>query len=329
MTTSPLRFRQSLAMRLLVALALVALISIAGLGLVAYYSARASLEARVTAQLTSIADLKKEQIITWLAERQGDARSLAVNKLNQDHLTEILSPDVAADRKAALAAFTTDGLVGMQQARTGYKRIVFLDANGTVVLATEPTLVGQPTVHLAAIQEMLSAPEGEFVEDIHLESDMGLITMDFGHVIYAVDLDTGEETEEIIGVAIITVDMGETIYPLIRAWPGMGTTGETLLIRAEGDSTLFLNNLRFEKDAALNLRMPFSSPNAKWGPVVPRVSSRRPTTAPCRCWPPTVTFPVSIGASSLNKMLPRLLRRWTHSRSASGWLREPCFSRYC
>ncbi len=262
-TANPVRFHKSLGARLLAALALIALISIAGLGLVAYSSARTSLEARVTAQLTSIADLKKEQINIWILERRGDARSLAVNKLNQEHLTEILSPDVSADRKAELAAFTTEGLVGMQQARTGYSQIVFVDANGIVVLATEPTLVGQLTIHSTTFQGLLSSSFGEFVEDIHLESDMGLITMDFGHVLHAVDPHTNEETEEIIGAAIITVDMEETIYPLVRAWPGMGTTGETLLIRAEGDSTLFLNNLRFEEDVALNLRVPLASPNAK------------------------------------------------------------------
>ena len=64
--------------------------------------------------------------------------------------------------------------------------------------------------------------------------------MIFAYVLRAVDLDTFEELPTANGVVIIRVRMDETIYPIIRAWPGMGNTGETLLIRADGDATLFI-----------------------------------------------------------------------------------------
>jgi len=256
-------FYKSLGGRLLAALALVALVSVGGLGLAAYLNERAALEAQVAAQLTSVADLKKEQIITWLEERQADVRLLAVNKLNQEHFTELLSPEVSLDRKTEFAAFLADNLIGMQQSRPGYNEITFVDAGGMVVLSTEPALVGQPTQHQVIFAETLAAPEGAFIQDIHFDPQTGLIEMAFGHIINAVDLDTGEEVSEVIGVAFIIVNMDETIYPLIRAWPGMGGTGETLLIRAEGDHTLFLNNLRFNEAAALKLSVSTDSPNAK------------------------------------------------------------------
>ena len=89
-------FFEGLSGRLLIALAFVALISVGGLGLAAYLNQRAALETQVKAQLTSIADLKKEQIVTWLQERQADVELLAINKLNQDHFTQILSPEIDA-----------------------------------------------------------------------------------------------------------------------------------------------------------------------------------------------------------------------------------------
>jgi signal transduction histidine kinase len=256
-------FHQSLRARLLAALALVALISVIGLGLAAYFNERAALEAQVTAQLTSVADLKKEQIITWLNERQADVRLLAVNKLNQEHFTEILSPDIPARRKAEFAAFLADNLIGLQQSRAGYSQIVMVDTDGTIVIATDPALVGQSITGNPTFAATIAAPDREFIQDIHFDPDNGRFEMAFGRVMYAVDPATLEELPQVIGVVIITVNMDETIYPLIHAWPGMGRTGETLLIRTDGDNTLFLNNLRFDGDAALRLSVPADSTNAR------------------------------------------------------------------
>lgn len=256
-------FHRSLRGRLLAALALVALISVIGLGLAAYLNERAALEAQVTAQLTSVADLKKEQIITWLNERQADVRLLAVNKLNQEHFTEILSPNIPAQRKAEFAAFLADNLIGLQQSRVGYSQIVMVDTEGTIVIATDPALGGQPIRDNVTFQGTLTAPDREFIQDIHFDPGSGRFEMEFGRVMVAVDPTTLAELPQVVGVVIITVNMDETIYPLIRAWPGMGTTGETLLVRAEDDSTLFLNNLRFDEDAGLKLRLPAGSANAK------------------------------------------------------------------
>jgi len=256
-------FYNSLSGRLLAALAIVALLAVGGLGLADYFNKRAALEMQVKAQLVSIADLKKEQIISWLEERRADVRMLAVNKLNQDHLTQILSPQVSPTRKAEFTDFLTDNLIGLQQSRVGYTDISFVDAQGTVIVSTEPEQVGQPATHKIAFEETLKAPDGTYIQDIHLSPDSGTPKMAFGHIMHAIELETGQELSEIVGVAIITVDMNETIYPLIQAWPGMGQTGETLLVRAEGDSTLFLNNLRFDDDAALTLSIPTNAADAK------------------------------------------------------------------
>ncbi|MFW5812570.1 MAG: hypothetical protein ACOCWS_06240, partial [Alkalispirochaetaceae bacterium] len=59
----------------------------------AYVSSNRAVESRVKAQLTSVADLEKEQIIDWLANRRADVRLLADNFLNEEHLTVILDPD--------------------------------------------------------------------------------------------------------------------------------------------------------------------------------------------------------------------------------------------
>ena len=129
--TSPF-FRSLRGRLLLVLLGLTALPALL-IGGLAYQNARQTVETRVKAQLTSVADLKKEQITTWLDDRVADARLLANNFLNEEHFTEILDPRTDPARSAAFAGFLTDNLRGVQQARTGYSEIMFVDATGRII----------------------------------------------------------------------------------------------------------------------------------------------------------------------------------------------------
>ena len=245
-----------------------AVLSVLGLGLAAYYTEQAALESQAIKQLTAVADLKKERLVAWLQERQGDVRMLAINKLNQDHFTQLLARHISPSWKMAVAAFMTDSLIALQEARVGYDEITFVDTNGTVIVTTDPDLVGQPTPHKFMVTQTLAAAEGDFIQDIHRDPHSGQPLMIFGHTVQALDLENGTVLPEVVGVVYIVVKMEETIYPIIRAWSGMGTTGETLLMRSEGESVLFLNNLRFDEDAALTLRLAADTPSGQLGQMV-------------------------------------------------------------
>jgi diguanylate cyclase (GGDEF)-like protein/putative nucleotidyltransferase with HDIG domain len=254
---------RSLQGRIIGSLLLIALITGISLGIIAYSSSRSALRTRVNEQLTSIADLKKEQILIWIEDRRSDVNALASNKLNQQHFTEIISAETPLERKTEFIVFTTDNLLAMHASRVGYERIVFTDIEGTVILSTDSTLISRMVPNYETFENTLASPNKEFIRDIHIEPESGLVVMEFGHVLFALDPLTGENLPDVIGTAIITVAIEETIYPLIRAWPGMGSTGETLLIRADGTETLFLNDLRFEDNTGLDFSVPVSSDNAR------------------------------------------------------------------
>ncbi|MCX6557314.1 MAG: PAS domain S-box protein [Candidatus Aminicenantes bacterium] len=57
------------------------------------------------------------------------------------------------------------------------------------------------------------------------------------------------------------IDPNDYLYPLIQRWPTPSRTAETLLVRREGSDILYLNELRFQKNAALKLRIPLSDKN--------------------------------------------------------------------
>ncbi|MFQ5407174.1 MAG: HD domain-containing phosphohydrolase [Anaerolineales bacterium] len=252
----------SLQTRLLVVLVGLVLLPVMLIGGLAYNNARHTVEDRVIAQLTSVADLKEQEIVTWLKITSDDAQLLARNFLNEEHFTEILDPATDPQRRRDFASFLADNLVSVQQARAGYVEIMMVDTSGRVIVSTTSENVGTQLADYPTIAQVFDSPSGTYTEDIHRAPDTGQLEMAFGHVMHRVDLDKFERTEEVIGAIVIRVNMDDTIYPLIRAWPGMGASGETLLVRPDGDAIVFLNPLRFDMNAALDLRIPAGSANA-------------------------------------------------------------------
>lgn len=63
------------------------------------------------------------------------------------------------------------------------------------------------------------------------------------------------DKEKVIGVIALRMDPEKYVYPLINSWPTASVTAETLLVRREGNEALFLNELKFRKNSALNLRV--------------------------------------------------------------------------
>ena len=59
-----------------------------------------------------------------------------------------------------------------------------------------------------------------------------------------------------IGVIDIEVDPPKFLYPHLQNWPTSSPTGETLLVRREGNEVVFLNELRHQKGEPLSLRRP-------------------------------------------------------------------------
>ena len=53
-------------------------------------------------------------------------------------------------------------------------------------------------------------------------------------------------------------DAASYLYPLIQSWPTSSRSGETLLVRREGDAVVYLNELRHRTNTALSLRVPLA-----------------------------------------------------------------------
>jgi PAS domain S-box-containing protein len=71
-------------------------------------------------------------------------------------------------------------------------------------------------------------------------------------------LDTND-ANRVIGALAMRIDPERYLYPFISNWPTNSQTAETLLIRRGGNDALFLNELKFQENTALTLRIPLGS----------------------------------------------------------------------
>lgn len=217
---------------------------------------------RVKARLESVADLKKGEISRWLDDRLNDIRLLGDNTHNEELLQVILDPEADPEQKKVFTSFLADVIINMRQARDGYNEILIVDTSGKVIISTNSEHIGLDYSNYPAVAEILATPEDAVIYDIYFDNDNELAEMIFGHTFHALNPSTGERLTSINGAVLLNVMLDETIYPLIEDWPDKGETGETLLVRADGENTIFLNPLRFKANSTLDFYVANGSPDA-------------------------------------------------------------------
>lgn len=265
---------------------LMTMFPLAIVSIIAYHHGKNALELRVIEQMTSIADLKKIELNNWLNERLVDTVQLSNDKSLLAGFTRLLDvrrPFNTIENKLepdrGEKYYYSNLLSYIQELKREYKcydEIALMDAtNGEIIVSTTKINMGRVDEEFASYLTTLTKKRIP-INDIYYSDHLGQIGMTFLGAIRKVNPVTMELSNKIIGVLLLRLSMRNSIEPLIQNWPGMGETGETFLVRKEGKNILFLNNLRHDKDAALRLTIPQSSPIAE--PSILCVSGREGIT---------------------------------------------------
>ncbi|MBI2555954.1 MAG: PAS domain S-box protein [Planctomycetes bacterium] len=255
-------FFKSIKVKLICYFILMTTIPILIVSSTAYNRGKRALNESVVEKLTSIADLKKTQLSTWLQERIVDIGVLSTNKS-----LEISFSNLLYLRKA----FHTIGR--MKESEIGkvyYKRlseylgelkgkfiycdeISILDVeNGEIAISTNESNIGLVDFDYKYYLSVLEN-QGIPFKDIHYSDYTKQIGMTIFGTMKRTDPITMEETEVVNGIVLIRVNTKDSIEQLIQDWPNRGETGETLLVRREGDKLMFLNNTRHLSGTALKM----------------------------------------------------------------------------
>lgn len=180
--------------------------------------------------LNAIINLKIEDIVDWRNEHLRDARMMTeMTGLNRLYNTFLRGETSDPTLLNILTELTKN---------YDYKSIFLVDTNNVVRLSTASEL----------LNEEYKTPD-DHQPDLHLTADS---------IIY-MDIPVGiSEDGKPAGTLVLRIDPEVTLFPHIQSWPVQSKTAETLLLRKDGDSILYLNELRHTKGSALKLRLPVS-----------------------------------------------------------------------
>lgn len=212
-------------------------------GFLYYRNHEQDYRAEVARQLSAIADLKVDGIVNWRRERLGDASLFYENHNFSGLVRGYLQRTEDGEAKARLRAW-------LRHVRDGYKydRVFLLDALGRERMSEpdDKRLVSRHAIRSAV--EAMRTRQLIFEDFYRNEYD------DRVYLAILVPILDAQGPGRALGSLVLRIDPEQYLYPFLNRWPTPSETAETLLVRRDGSDALFLNALRFKKDAALNLR---------------------------------------------------------------------------
>jgi PAS domain S-box-containing protein len=215
-----------------------------------YKSERKRIFSEQEKSLSAIASLKISQIASWHKERLGDAKVFSLDK------PLIISLEYFFSGKNK--EIKTQLYYWMMSVRNeyDYSNVLIADTSLKVRLSVTPSdsILGD-----SIKMEMKASLKGRniFMTDLHRSKEIPYIHIDILIPLF----DSIKNKPLPVGIALLRIDPGKVLFPLIQSWPTPSKSSETLILRREGDSVLYLNELRHRKNTALNLKFPLSNVN--------------------------------------------------------------------
>lgn len=199
--------------------------------------------AAITQQLTAVAALKAERIAAWLQEARGQGVELSANQGFAARVEQWLRYGSLPDREIVLARLAS------QFATHDYDGLMLVDRDRRLLHGLGECLEIDEHI-LAAITRAERYGQVE-------RSDLYRCPLGRVRLVWVVPIPAVEDGRPLAFV-IRQVEARRFLFPFLAAWPGTGQSGETLLVRREGEEVLFINELKLEPGAVLNLRVPLT-----------------------------------------------------------------------
>ncbi len=197
----------------------------------------------VERQLAAIAELKTGEIRQWRKERLSDASVFYKNAVFSLLAERYLNHPNDREAEKQLRAW-------MQRVRTAYQydRLCLSDVGNRERISVPETRTPATTAHSRRASEVLRSGKIVF-EDFYRGERDGKVYLNMLVPVF------NKDNRNTIGILAMRIDPEKYLYPLISRWPTPSRTAETLIVRREGNEVVFLNELRFQKNTALKLRV--------------------------------------------------------------------------
>jgi PAS domain S-box-containing protein len=216
-------------------------------GYLSYRNYEAQFRAQAEHQLSSIAELKVNELVNWRKEQLADAELL-----HQNPVFATLVRAYFEDPQDTLAQAQIQAWLEEYRIFPDYDRVRLLDPQGQTRLSDPGGLPPISSAVAKRIPEVLQSKQVVLLDFYRRDGD-GQISLCL--LMPILDAQTGKQA---IGLVALSINPQTYLYPFIQSWPVPSTSAETLLIRREGNEALYLNELRFNPQAALTLRFPLT-----------------------------------------------------------------------
>ena len=225
--------------------ALILVVPLTGLMVVKLYAPQ--VERETYANLQAIAKLKSDQIENWLSERQTDGQLLMASASLVEAADSMANGKVSDTQRAHLQKY-----LDKYQHIYGSSGLALIRHDGKVLIQS-----GNVEGIDAEIAQQLKDMRPEVVIRSELYRDSG----GHPHIHWLVPVGPARLADGRPAAAIvIQVDVNNFIYPVIQTWPTASPSGETLLVRQQGATALFMNDLRHSKGTAMVLGPSMDTP---------------------------------------------------------------------
>lgn len=136
-----------------------------------------------------------------------------------------------------------------------YDQVHLLDVDGTTLMSLPAGRSPASVAVRKQIAEVVHSKQVTMVDFYRNDHDKRV------YLTMLIPIRSDLDENRVIGIIALRIDPETYLYPLVRFWPTPTRTAETLLVRREGNEALFLNELKFSKNSALNLRSSLNNVN--------------------------------------------------------------------
>ncbi|MBN2820566.1 MAG: PAS domain S-box protein [Bacteroidales bacterium] len=198
-------------------------------------------------ELEAIARLKSGQIASWLNDEKQDAGIITQNVFLLEKIRQLVKNPSARNEDEVQIYFQS------VIREHGFEHVLLSDTTGAIQATSEGK---NYSIDLYLIDKIKQAIRSRSVitTDLYICSVHNTIHIDFISPVI-------DANQNVLGAIIFQDNPFHFLYPLIQTWPTLSKTSETLLFKKQGDSLLFLNELRHKKNTALNYSISLDKAN--------------------------------------------------------------------
>ncbi|MCF8338199.1 MAG: PAS domain S-box protein [Bacteroidales bacterium] len=193
--------------------------------------------------LAAIAKMKADQISQWRKERMSEVEFFSTDPFFIEHSQELLQGNIKETSKSRMVE-----RLAHIKSRHEYRNIFIVTKQYERIFSLLSASISQTGSLTKHYVDSVFAEKKVHTTGLYKNPSDDNIYMD-----YIAPLENSDGRA--VAAMIFRTDPHSYLYPLVQSWPGDSKTSETVLVRRNGDSVLFLNELKHKKHTALNYQI--------------------------------------------------------------------------